>query len=122
MVLRSCRVPFSHSNCKFTAVKAHYHKRMAFQVRFYQQTTTDTPSANEEQRILAYVKKHGFIRLVDAQEMLDVNEAGRLGAALAAAAGLEGLADIRARLRERRQAARGEGTARRRLAHPGWKT
>jgi len=50
-------------------------KRTAFLVKFYQQTTTDTPSANEEQRILAYVKKHGFIRRVDAQEMLDVNEA-----------------------------------------------
>jgi ATP-dependent DNA helicase RecG len=50
-------------------------KRTAFLVRFYQQTTTDTPSANEEQRILAYVKKHGFIRRADAQEMLDVNEA-----------------------------------------------
>jgi ATP-dependent DNA helicase RecG len=50
-------------------------KRTAFLVKFYQQTTTETPSANEEQRILAYVKKHGFIRRVDAQEMLDVNEA-----------------------------------------------
>ena len=50
-------------------------KRTAFLVKFYQQTTTETPSANEEQRILAYVKKHGFIRRADAQEMLDVNEA-----------------------------------------------
>ena len=50
-------------------------KRTAFLVRFYQQTTTETPSANEEQRILAYVKKHGFIRRVDAQKILDVNEA-----------------------------------------------
>jgi predicted HTH transcriptional regulator len=50
-------------------------KRTTFLVRFYQQTTTETPSANDEQRILAYVKKHGFIRRVDAQEMLDVNEA-----------------------------------------------
>jgi ATP-dependent DNA helicase RecG len=50
-------------------------KRTAFLVRFYQQTTTETPSANEEQRILSYVKKHGFIRRVNAQEMLDVNEA-----------------------------------------------
>jgi len=50
-------------------------RRTAFLVKFYQQTTNDTPSANEEQRILAYVKKHGFIRRVDAQEMLDVNEA-----------------------------------------------
>jgi len=46
-----------------------------FLVKFYQQNTTETPSANEEQRILSYVKKHGFIRRVDAQEMLDVNEA-----------------------------------------------
>ena len=50
-------------------------RRTAFLVRFYQQTTTETPSANEEQRILAYVKKHGFIKRADAQEMLDVNEA-----------------------------------------------
>jgi ATP-dependent DNA helicase RecG len=50
-------------------------RRTAFLVRFYQQTTTETPSANEEQRILSYVKKHGFIRRVNAQEMLDVNEA-----------------------------------------------
>ena len=47
--------------------------------------------------------------------MLAGDEARRLGAALAAVAELEGqggLADIRARLRERRQAARGEGAAR----------
>jgi len=50
-------------------------KRTAFLVKFYQQTTTETPSANEEQRILAYVKKNGFIKRADAQEMLDVNEA-----------------------------------------------
>ena len=53
--------------------------------------------------------------------MLAGDEARRLGAALTAAAELEGLggelADIRARLRERRQAARGEGGARRKS---GW--
>jgi predicted HTH transcriptional regulator len=49
--------------------------RTAFMVRFYQKTTTETPSVSEEQRILAYVKKHGFIRRADVQEMLDVNEA-----------------------------------------------
>ena len=46
--------------------------------------------------------------------MLAGDEARRLGAALATAAELEWLADIRARLRERRQAARGEGDARHR--------
>jgi hypothetical protein len=56
--------------------------------------------------------------------MLAGDEARRLGAALAAAAELEGrgeLADIRARLRERRQAARGEGGARRRSGRDGVK-
>lgn len=46
--------------------------------------------------------------------MLAGDEARRLDAALAAVAELEGRgerADMRARLRERRQAARGEGTA-----------
>ena len=33
------------------------------------------PLADEELRILAYVKKHGFIKRADAQKMLDVNEA-----------------------------------------------
>ena len=33
------------------------------------------PLADEEQRILAYVKEHGSIRRADAQELLDVNEA-----------------------------------------------
>ena len=46
--------------------------------------------------------------------MLAGDEARRLGAARATAAELEWLADIRARLRERRQAARGEGDARHR--------
>ena len=50
-------------------------RRTAFMVKFYQQTTTETPSANEEQKILTYVKKHGFIRRADAQDMLGVNEA-----------------------------------------------
>ena len=46
--------------------------------------------------------------------MLAGDEARRLGAALATAVELEWLADIRARLRERLQAARGEGGARQR--------
>lgn len=50
-------------------------RKTSFLVKFYQKTTTETPSANEEQRVLAYVKKHGFIRRVDVQEMLGVNEA-----------------------------------------------
>jgi predicted HTH transcriptional regulator len=50
-------------------------KRTAFLVKFYQKTPIETPLADEEQRILAYVKKHGFIKRADAQEMLDVNEA-----------------------------------------------
>ncbi len=50
-------------------------KRTAFLVKFYQKTPIEMPLADEEQRILAYVKKHGFIKRADAQEMLDVNEA-----------------------------------------------
>ena len=49
--------------------------RTAFIVRFYQRTPVEMPLADEEQRILAYVKRHGFIRRADAQELLDVNEA-----------------------------------------------
>ncbi len=50
-------------------------KRTAFLVKFYQRTPVEVPLADEEQRILAYVKKHGFIRRADAQELLGVNEA-----------------------------------------------
>jgi len=49
--------------------------RTAFLVKFYQKTPIDVPLADEEQRILAYVKKHGFIRRAEAQELLGVNEA-----------------------------------------------
>ena len=51
--------------------------------------------------------------------MLAGDEARRLGAALATAVELEWLADIRARLRERLQAARGEGGARQRSGRAG---
>jgi ATP-dependent DNA helicase RecG len=50
-------------------------KRTAFLVKFYQKTPIEMPLADEEQRILAYVKKHGFIKRADAQELLSVNEA-----------------------------------------------
>jgi len=48
-------------------------RRSTFLVKFYQKTPIEMPLADEEQRILAYVKKHGFIKRADAQ-MLDVNE------------------------------------------------
>lgn len=57
--------------------------------------------------------------------MLAEDETRRLGAALAAAAELEGqeeLADIRVRMQERRQAARGEGGSPRRSGRVGWRT
>jgi ATP-dependent DNA helicase RecG len=50
-------------------------RRTAFLVKFYQRTPVEVPLADEEQRILAYVKTHGFIRRADAQELLGVNEA-----------------------------------------------
>ncbi|MCX6678700.1 MAG: hypothetical protein NTU95_12275 [Methanothrix sp.] len=50
-------------------------KRTTFLVKFYQKTPVEVPLADEEQRILAYVKKHGFIKRADAQELLGVNEA-----------------------------------------------
>jgi ATP-dependent DNA helicase RecG len=50
-------------------------KRTSFLVKFYQKAPILTPLADEEQRIRAYVKKHGFIKRVEVQELLDVNEA-----------------------------------------------
>ena len=50
-------------------------KRASFLVKFYQKAPILTPLADEEQRIRAYVKKHGFIKRVEVQELLDVNEA-----------------------------------------------
>jgi ATP-dependent DNA helicase RecG len=50
-------------------------KRTSFLVKFYQKTPILMSLADEEQRIRAYVKKHGFIKRVDVQELLDVNEA-----------------------------------------------
>ena len=50
-------------------------RRTAFLVKFYQSTPVEVPRSDEGQRILAYVKKHGFIRRADAQELLGVNEA-----------------------------------------------
>ncbi|MFZ2472154.1 MAG: ATP-binding protein [Methanothrix sp.] len=50
-------------------------KRTAFLVKFYQKTPVEVPLTEEEQRILAYVRKHGSIRRADAQELLGANEA-----------------------------------------------
>jgi ATP-dependent DNA helicase RecG len=50
-------------------------KRTAFLVKFYQRTPVEVPLADEEQRILAYVRTHGFILRADVQELLGVNEA-----------------------------------------------
>jgi len=50
-------------------------KRTAFLLKFYQKTPVEVPLAEEEQRILAYVRKHGSIRRADAQELLGANEA-----------------------------------------------
>jgi len=50
-------------------------KRTAFLVKFYQKTPVEVPLAEEEQRILAYVRKHGSIRRADVQELLGANEA-----------------------------------------------
>jgi predicted HTH transcriptional regulator len=50
-------------------------RRTAFLAKFYQITPVEAPIPDEEQRILAYVKKHGSIRRVEAQELLSVSEA-----------------------------------------------
>lgn len=50
-------------------------KRTSFLVKFYQEVPIEVPLADEEQRIIAYIKRHGFIKRAKAQELLGVNEA-----------------------------------------------
>jgi predicted HTH transcriptional regulator len=50
-------------------------RRTAFLAKFYQVTPIEVQLTDEEQRILAYVRKHGSIRRAEAQKLLGVNEA-----------------------------------------------
>ena len=50
-------------------------KRTSFLVKFYRETPIKVPLADDEQRILAHAKKHGFIKRADVQELLSINEA-----------------------------------------------
>jgi ATP-dependent DNA helicase RecG len=49
--------------------------RTSFLVKFYKKIQIERPLTNDEQRIIAHIKKHGFIRRAEAQELLSVNEA-----------------------------------------------